>query len=80
MFSDIFTNIFMPMAALSPTAVALLELIPLTLAVILYWNRAMKLSWDGRPVPVWRQVSFGFGLSSPPSSSSIRWATWLKSW
>lgn len=53
---------FTPVVALSPTVVALLELIPLTLAVILYWNRAMKLSWDGRPVPVWRQVSFGFGL------------------
>ena len=52
----------MPFAFLSPTAVALLELIPLTLAIVLYWNRAMKLSWDGRPVPVWRQVSFGFGL------------------
>lgn len=58
MFPDPLT----PFAFLSPTAVALLELIPLTLAVILYWNRAMKLSWDGRPVPVWRQVSFGFGL------------------
>jgi putative membrane protein len=54
--------LFAPLAALSPTVVALLELIPLTLAVILYWNRAMKLSWAGRPVPVWRQVSFGFGL------------------
>jgi putative membrane protein len=42
--------------------VALLELIPFTVAVFLYWNRAMKLSWDGRPVPAWRQVCFGLGI------------------
>lgn len=42
--------------------VALLELIPITFAVVLYWNRAMKLSWAGRPVPAWRQASFGVGL------------------
>lgn len=48
--------------AISPTVVAMLELIPLTAAVILYWHRAMTLSWAGRPVPVWRQISFGFGL------------------
>jgi cytochrome c oxidase assembly factor CtaG len=47
---------------MSPTLVAILETIPLTAAVFLYWNRAMKLSWDGRPVPVWRQVCFGSGL------------------
>ena len=47
---------------MSPTLVAILEMIPLTAAVVLYWNRAMKLSWDGRPVPVWRQVCFGSGL------------------
>lgn len=49
-------------AFLSPTVVALLELIPLTAAVVFYWHRAMTLSWAGRPVPVWRQISFGFGL------------------
>jgi cytochrome c oxidase assembly factor CtaG len=58
----VFSDLITPLALLSPTLVALLELIPLTLAVILYWNRAMKLSWAGRPVPAWRQVSFGFGL------------------
>lgn len=47
---------------MSPTLVAILEMLPLTAAVVLYWNRAMKLSWDGRPVPVWRQVCFGSGL------------------
>lgn len=51
-----------PLAGLSPTVVALLELLPLTAAVVFYWHRAMTLSWAGRPVPVWRQVSFGFGL------------------
>lgn len=40
----------------------MLELIPLTLAVIFYWHRAMTLSWAGRPVALWRQLSFGFGL------------------
>lgn len=49
-------------AFLSPTVVAMLELIPLTLVVVFYWHRAMTLSWAGRPVPAWRQVSFGFGL------------------
>jgi cytochrome c oxidase assembly factor CtaG len=40
-----------------------LELIPLTVAPILYWQRAKTLSWDGRPVPVWRQICFGSGLA-----------------
>jgi len=50
------------LAELSPAFVAGLELIPLTAAVVFYWHRAMNLSWAGRPVPVWRQVCFGFGL------------------
>lgn len=58
MFGDLLT----PMAFLSPTAVALLELIPFTIAVVFYWNRAMKLSWAGRPVPAWRQACFGTGV------------------
>jgi cytochrome c oxidase assembly factor CtaG len=41
-----------------------LEVIPLTAAAILYWHRAMVLSWDGRPVPTWRQVCFGAGLAT----------------
>ena len=41
-----------------------IEVIPLTAAAILYWHRAMVLSWDGRAVPVWRQVCFGSGLAT----------------
>lgn len=52
----------LPLGALSPAVVAGLELIPLTAAVVFYWHRAMTLSWAGRPVPLWRQVCFGFGL------------------
>ncbi|MCO5315086.1 MAG: cytochrome c oxidase assembly protein [Solirubrobacterales bacterium] len=48
--------------AVSPTLVAIMELTPLTLAVVYYWHRAMTLSWEGRPIPVWRQVCFGSGI------------------
>lgn len=48
--------------ALSPTAVAVLETVPITLAVTFYWHRVMTLSWAGRPVPIWRQVCFGSGM------------------
>jgi cytochrome c oxidase assembly factor CtaG len=41
-----------------------IEVIPLTAAAILYWHRAMVLSWDERGVPVWRQVCFGAGLAT----------------
>jgi len=41
-----------------------LEVVPLTVAGVLYWHRAMVLSWDSRPVPVWRQVCFGAGLAT----------------
>ena len=51
-----------PLGELSPAIVAGLELIPLTLAVVFYWHRAMTLSWAGRPVPLWRQICFGTGL------------------
>jgi putative membrane protein len=40
------------------------EIIPVTLAAVLYWHRAMVLSWDRRPVPAWRQVCFGAGLAA----------------
>lgn len=40
-----------------------LEVIPVTLAGILYWHRVMVLSWDGRSVPLWRQACFGSGLA-----------------
>ena len=45
-------------------AFAPIEVIPLTAAAILYWHRAMVLSWEGRGVPVWRQVCFGAGLAT----------------
>jgi putative membrane protein len=38
------------------------EVFPITIAAVLYWHRAMTLSWDGRPVPLWRQICFGSGL------------------
>ncbi len=41
-----------------------IEVFPITIAAVLYWHRAMVLSWDGRPVPVWRQVCFGAGLAT----------------
>lgn len=41
-----------------------LEVFPLTLAGILYWHRATVLSWDGRGVPLWRQLCFGAGLAT----------------
>ena len=40
-----------------------IEVIPITIAGILYWHRVMVLSWDGRPVPTWRQACFGSGLA-----------------
>lgn len=47
---------------MNPTVLALIELVPLTAAVVFYWKRAMNLAWDDRPVPVWRQACFGTGL------------------
>jgi putative membrane protein len=41
-----------------------LEVFPITLAGVLYWHRAMVLSWDGRSVPLWRQLCFGAGLAT----------------
>jgi cytochrome c oxidase assembly factor CtaG len=41
-----------------------LEVFPITIAGVLYWHRAMVLSWDGRPVPLWRQACFGAGLAT----------------
>ena len=45
-------------------AFAPLEIFPITIAAILYWHRAMTLSWDKRPVPAWRQICFGIGLAT----------------
>jgi cytochrome c oxidase assembly factor CtaG len=53
----------LPLAHVAGTFVPL-EVIPLTVAGILYWHRATVLAWDGRPVPAWRQVCFGAGLAT----------------
>ncbi len=39
-----------------------IEVFPITIAGVLYWARVRTLSWDGRPVPLWRQLCFGAGL------------------
>ncbi|HEX7059649.1 MAG TPA: cytochrome c oxidase assembly protein [Solirubrobacterales bacterium] len=52
----------LPIAHVSGSFVPL-EVIPLTVAAVLYRHRAMVLSWDDRPVPVWRQACFGAGLA-----------------
>jgi putative membrane protein len=41
-----------------------LEVVPIALAAILYWQRATTLSLDERPVPAWRQACFGAGLAT----------------
>jgi putative membrane protein len=39
-----------------------IELLPLLIPAVLYWWRAAHLAERGRPVPLWRQVSFAAGL------------------
>ena len=39
-----------------------IEVIPITIAGVLYWHRVLVLSWDDRKVPLWRQLCFGAGL------------------
>ena len=43
-----------------------LELVPVTVAAVLYWGRVTSLAQRDRPVPVWRQVCFGTGLAVIP--------------
>jgi len=43
-------------------AFAPIEVVPITVAGVAYWRRVLTLSWDGRRVPVWRQLCFGAGL------------------
>lgn len=45
-----------------------LELIPVTVAAVLYWGRVTTLRQRGRPVPAWRQACFGAGLAIIPLS------------
>lgn len=52
-----------PIAHVAGTFVPL-EVFPITIAGLLYWHRAMVLSWDGRSVPLWRQACFGTGLAT----------------
>ena len=52
-----------PFSAHVSGAFAPVEVLPITLAAVLYYHRAMVLSWDDRPVPLWRQVCFGSGLA-----------------
>jgi putative membrane protein len=54
-------SVTLPLAHVAGAFVPL-EVFPITLAGILYWHRATVLSWDGRGVPLWRQVCFGAGL------------------
>ncbi len=53
---------FAPIAHVSGT-IAPLEILPITVATILYLHRVMTLAMKGRPVPVWRQICFGSGLA-----------------
>src|SRR4051794_17736046 len=39
-----------------------IELLPILVPALLYWWRARHLAQRGRPVPLWRQVSFAGGL------------------
>jgi cytochrome c oxidase assembly factor CtaG len=43
-------------------AFAPIEVFPITIGAVAYWARVRTLSWDGRPVPLWRQLCFGSGL------------------
>lgn len=52
-----------PMPAHVAGVFAPVEVLPLTIAGVLYWHRVMVLSWDGRSVPLWRQVCFGSALA-----------------
>jgi putative membrane protein len=45
-------------------AFAPIEVFPITIAAVLYWHRILVLRWDGRPVPLWRQLCFGAGLAT----------------
>lgn len=51
----------LPQAEFAPEF-APLELLPILIPGVLYWLRASHLAERGRPVPLWRQVSFASGL------------------
>jgi cytochrome c oxidase assembly factor CtaG len=52
----------LPLAHAAPTF-ALLELVPLLVAALLYAKRTSTLAAQGRPVPAWRGVCFASGLA-----------------
>ena len=43
-------------------AFAPVEVFPITIGGVAYWARVRSLAWDGRSVPLWRQICFGSGL------------------
>jgi cytochrome c oxidase assembly factor CtaG len=43
-------------------AFAPVEVFPITIGAVAYWARVRSLAWDGRSVPLWRQLCFGSGL------------------
>jgi cytochrome c oxidase assembly factor CtaG len=43
-------------------AFAPVEVFPITIGGVAYWVRVRNLAWDGRSVPLWRQLCFGSGL------------------
>jgi cytochrome c oxidase assembly factor CtaG len=43
-------------------AFAPVEVFPITIGAVAYWARVRSLSWDGRSVPLWRQICFAGGL------------------
>ncbi len=43
-------------------AFAPIEVVPITVGGVAYWRRVLTLSWEGRTVPLWRQLCFGAGL------------------
>jgi putative membrane protein len=51
----------LPSAHFEPE-LAPIELLPLLIPALLYWWRATHLAQRGRPVPLWRQLSFAAGL------------------
>jgi cytochrome c oxidase assembly factor CtaG len=55
--------VILPLAHVAGAFVPI-EVIPITLAGILYGHRVLVLSWAGRRVPVWRQACFGAGLAT----------------
>jgi putative membrane protein len=53
--------VILPLAHVAGAFVPI-EVIPITLAGVLYWHRVLALSWAGRRVPLWHQLCFGAGL------------------